>query len=502
MSTQPQLINTWDGQTIEWPFPDKPAREVQLEALAAGFGKPGFAYFLRQRLGKTLLAFAEYSVLRKQGKVDWFFTICPNSLKEQWQEALEEVNPFIPIAIYESQSKKKTKNYFEKNKRGGVFIINYESLQAFVDNFLEEGLFSPERTYLDADESTKIKEPSAKMTKAAHALATLCTYKRVLTGKPSANSNADMWSQLKLIEATSLNFYQFKHYYVIMGGYQGRQVVKNINTEHLQRQMAPFCYIAPDKYIKGFEKVYEPMRKVNLGKLETQYKQMEDDLVLALSSDIKITAPIALTRYLRLQQISSGVAGDVDGTQHNLVDPFDNPRIKVVREIVDNEITNKVIIPVRFTLSAMNLKKVLEADGHKVAMLLGEAPMKTLGLDQHEEKKKFNDGGYNILLGQIQTMSLGHTLCGPDDCPCDSVIHYENDFSIINRMQTESRPEKFGRNGAISHYDLYASKMDRYMVQSLVRKEDASLKLMGYAREHGLRPELSRDRPPSFDEPF
>jgi hypothetical protein len=40
------------------------------------------------------------------------------------------------------------------------------------------------------------------------------------------------------------------------------------------------------------------------------------------------------------------------------------------------------------------------------------------------------------------------------------------------------------------------------MVQSLVRKEDASLKLMGYAREHGLRPELSKETNKELSELF
>jgi len=453
---------------------------------------------MRQRLGKTWTAFAEFSILRKQGKVDWFFVICPNSLKQQWHEQIELVNPYIPICVYGALNKKKTQQYFTINKRGGVFIINYESLQAFVDAFVEDPKFSPQRVYLVADESTKIKDPSAKMTKAAHALAELCSCTRVLTGKPYANSNADLWAQLKFAKATQRNFYQHKHYYCTMGGYMGRQAVKNINTEVLKAEMAPFCYIAPDKYIKGFEKVYEPMRRVNLtGELERQYKQMEDDLVLALSSDVKITAPIALTRYLRLQQISSGVAGDIDGLQHNLVDPFSNPRIRVVREILDNEVDHKCIIVARFVLSIKNLKKVLEADGHKCAVLMGESHMREMGLNITDEKKKFNEGDYDVLIGQIQTIAYGHTLTGTTpfmkDNPCDSVIFYENDFSLLNRSQCESRPEDADNPMPVSYYDLYASKMDRYMVGTLVKKEDSSLRLMGYARRHGVRPELSKE---------
>lgn len=476
-------FTTHDGQTLKWPLAVTP-REVQLEALSKGFGKEGFAYFLRQRLGKTWLAYAEFVLLRQQDKVDWFFLICPNSLKDQWKEAITEVDEFIPLRIYESNNKAKTWHFFDKNKKGGVFIINYESVQSFLDS---DGLlkFSPERTFIVADESTKIKEPKSKMSKACIGLAKQCSYKRVLTGKPTANSNADLWAQLSFINATQRNFYQHKFNFCIMGGFQGRQFMKNINEDYLKREMAPYIYIAPDKYIKGFEKVYEPMRRIVMQPEQAQqYRDMEDALILELG-DIKITAPIALVKYLRLQQISSGVAGDIDGTQHNTIEPERNPKIRNVIEILENEISNKCIIVCRFTLSIKNLYKVLTDKGYNCRVMTGS---QSDDLNQMAKWDFQNNEMVDVLIAQIQILSYGHTLCGPEDRPCDSIIYYENDFSLINRMQSESRPEKMGRDIPISIYDMYASKMDRYILESLRKKEDASMSIMGYCREYGFRP--------------
>lgn len=475
-------------EEIIWPFPDKPAREVQMRALAKGYGKYGFAYFMRQRLGKTLTAYAEYTLLREKGLVDWFILICKNDLKDQLRDAILEVDEYTPICTYESQNKARSDWYFEHNKKGGVFIINYESIKAFMD---DQGWtkFNPLRTYLVADESTKIKEPTAKMTKAAHELSSLCAYTRILTGKPTGNSNTDMWSQLKFIKATQRNFTQHKYYFSIVGGFQGRQSVGNINTEFLQREMEPHCYIAEDKYIKGFEKIYEPMRAVNLtGEQLASYKRMQDDLIMELSDGTEITAPIALVKYLRLQQISSGIAGDPDGVQHNIVDPALNPRIRVVKELIETEIDHKVIIPCRFTLSVDNLYKELTKDGYKCARMYGKALMAKHELDIEDQKRKFNEQDYDVMIAQIGVLAYGHTLCATDEYPCDSMIFYENNFSLLDRSQCESRPEKYERQKPISYYDLFSSKMDKYILQALIRKEDASMALMGYAREYGIRP--------------
>ena len=98
-----------------WPFQTEP-REVQLAALAKSWGKEGFAFFMRQRLGKTWTAYAEYTLLKEDNKVDWCFIICPNSLKEQWKQAIEEVDEYTPICIYDSAQKKKMAYFFNRNK--------------------------------------------------------------------------------------------------------------------------------------------------------------------------------------------------------------------------------------------------------------------------------------------------------------------------------------------------------------------------------------------------
>lgn len=487
-------FTTHDGRNLVWPFSSIEPRDVQLAGLSKGFGKPGFAYFMRQRTGKTWTAFAEFTILKKMGLCKWMVIICPNSLKEQWYSAIEQADMFIPICVHESQNKRKTQHFF-KNAKSGVFIINYESVQAYsrtMDVMLDTLGFDPTTTYIVADESTKIKEPDAKCTKACVKISNLCKFKRVLTGRPTANNNTDIWAQLKFIGETKRNFFQHKFTFCIMGGFQGQQVVKNINVELLQSELDPISYIAEDKYIRGFKKTYEPMRRVNLaGRLADMYKKMQDELIFGLNDDLNITAPIVLVKYLRLQQIGSGIAGDPTGMQHNLIEPKDNPRIRAVKDILDQETENKVIIVCRFRLSIKNLYEELTSDGHKVCVLNGNMQ----GKQVEDMKQKFNDtDDHNIMIAQTSVLSFGHTLCGKDDKPCDTMIFFENDFSLINRAQCESRPEKYGRDVSISYFDLFASKMDKYMLQKLIDKEEASLTLMKYAREQGMRPQGFADK--------
>lgn len=469
----------------QWPFPEMPPREVQTAALAAGWGKPGYAYFMRQRLGKTLVAYAEYTLLREAGAVDWMIIICPNSIKRQWQEQIEEVDITTPIHIYTSQKKKQFEEWADACKNtGGVLIINYESIKSFINAGYWQKIDTI-RTYIVADECTEIKTPFAKSTKACLELASICTIKRILSGKPTANSNADLWSPLRFINATEDNFYQFQYRYTMLGGYKGKQFKQNINVEELKQKMKPYVYIPEQKYIEGkFERIYEPPRFVELtGKQREMYDEMENSLITEIVGGVKITAPIVLSKYLRLQQISSGIAGTEDGQQLNIIKPEDNPKIKVLLEILENETSNKVIIVCRFTKSIDNIHRVLSDKGYKIAIMVG-----SMGERLEEQKKLFTESDYDILLAQIQVLNYGHKLCGPIDNPCLDMIFFENNWSLLDRGQCEARPEDMDRTKATSYWDMYASQMDRIIVDALIKKEDAAMALLGYSRSLGMMP--------------
>jgi hypothetical protein len=277
-------------------------------------------------------------------------------------------------------------------------------------------------------------------------------------------------------------------------------------------EMEPHCFIASDKYVKGFKKVYEaPEHVVMLGEQLRMYRQMEKDLIAEINSDLKMTAPIMLTKYLRLQQISSGIGSAVQTINDpnvlefisevhhvNLMPPSENPRIKALKKILRNigdmdtnapddakqaelfKLSTKVIIICKFKLSMKNLVEELEREGYKVAVMHGG-----MGQELDVQKELFHKGNVEILVAQSQVLSYGHTLCGPDDFPCTDVIHYEVTWSLSDRAQCESRPEKMGREDPIHCHDFWASQMDKVMIRALVRKEDAAMALMGYSRSLG-----------------
>lgn len=473
-----------------WPFEKKP-RKVQLAALEAGLGVPGFAYFMRQRMGKTGTLLADFEMCRRAGELDTLIVVCPNSLKYAWKDAVDnEWKLDAPCHVYEAAHKDRAK-YFLSSQWKKIFVINFDSLAGFLD-YGYWRLFDTSRAMIAFDQSTEIKNHSAARTKAALKLSPMFKYKRVLAGKPTSNGNDELWAQLSAIDATPMSYYGFRNTYCSMitqyvrdgNGFERsfKKVIGNQNSEQLRAAMAPFVFIAGDAYLAEFEpKIYAPIRHIELSKEHAKlYKKMEKDFIIELESG-SITANLVLTKYLRLQQIASGFATDSLGELKELVPMKQNPRLNEAVRIVEEEVVNKCIIFARFKPSMDWLQERLLA--FNPAMIRGGMS----GLDVEHNKKVFNENpSCKVLIAQIEVAKMGHTLPGTDEMPCDTLIFYENVYSLITRSEAEARPEKMGRKVPIEVIDLSTSAMDRDILTALRKKEDAAMALMGYSRKHGV----------------
>jgi hypothetical protein len=490
---------------MQWHF-DKPARKPQVETLKKSENKKEFGHFLWMRLGKTMALLNEFVDLYMQEKVKWLLIICPNFIKTQWAEEIHNCGITLPVHIYNSQNAIDVVNFYMDNNDGGIVIINFESVRAFVENEIHK-LYDTNKALIAADESTCIKNPSAKSTKACIALGHAHAYKRILTGKPTANNNGDLWPQLeflgvwqKLLDANKmysqrwnakqlvyekipLNYNKFMTYFTTTAFRPGSRFPKRVstNTQELYELIEPFVYISKERHIEGIEKMYMPPRQASMTpKQKELYKRMEREFIASLAEqDFQTTAPIILTQYLRLQQIASGFI--TDGDKYADIMPWEqNPRIKMTVDIVRDEIPNKCIIVARFKRSLLHLRNAL-ADYNPLVL---EGDMKQHEIDR--VKKRFNQDGLDgcrVLLAQIQVLKYGHTLCGDsDNDPCDAMIFYENNFSILDRAQAEERTNKYGRNITSVYFDYFVSRLDRYMIECLRNKEEGSLALLQYSK--------------------
>ena len=103
---------------------------------------------------------------------------------------------------------------------------------------------------LAVDESTTIKNPKAKRTKALVSFGTKASFRRILTGSPVTKSPMDLYSQCAFMDKRLLgldSYYAFQGRYAItrtqrMGSHSFQQVVGYRNLDELASKLDCFSY--------------------------------------------------------------------------------------------------------------------------------------------------------------------------------------------------------------------------------------------------------------------
>lgn len=466
--------------TFRWMINGEP-RPVQIEALNRSLGKKGWGHFLEMRMGKTATVINEFAQLVHSNDLRYMLVLTPNRFKPDWVLAIYKWGLNAPVHDFCS-SKHNDVLSFIKNNQHGVIVVNYEALtyDKNVDVLIK--VCGPQ-TFIVADESIKLKNPSTSTFKSALKLAKECTYRRVLSGKPITQGPHDLFGQLKFIgELEGWGFSLFKAAFCVMGGYQGKVVLGGKNEDRL-KEVLDRCSFQARKldWIKDFKNPDYFERKVELtGKQSALYNQMQTDFVAQIGKSV-ITADQVITQLIKQSQLSSGFIIDENGVTHEVVSIKDNPKIDAVMQILDEEITGKLIIFTRFVHSVKMLIEALK--DYKPAVIVGGQT------DTIEQKRRFNeDEDCRVIICQAEAAKYGHELIGTEKSPCLTTLYFEATYSLDTRSQTEARNQFGDKSAGWSVIDLYSTALDYKVIKALQRKENVASVVLGYDRDTGILP--------------
>jgi SNF2 family DNA or RNA helicase len=201
---------------------------------------------------------------------------------------------------------------------------------------------------------------------------------------------------------------------------------------------------------------------------QRQYNQMERQFLLEIEEGV-ITVEVAIAKYAKLAQIQVGFIYDEDRIVHELVTLEKNPRLNLLKQMLEEETSGKVCIVYRHRAVLPILIRTLVA--YDPAWIKGG--MKP---DEVEEQKaRFNgDPSCRIILLQCDAAKYGHTLLGGgnEEDKCRTMVFFENSYSADVRDQIEDRIHRRGQTGEyVLYVDLSGSDLDRRIIRALQRKD-------------------------------
>lgn len=423
----------------------------------------GCAYLMDMGTGKTITTIAVAGTLFKTGHIKRLLVVAPKSIVNVWQQEFDKFAAFpYTLAVLDGDGIKKADTIRHMDSAGlAVIVVNYESCWR-----LETDIARWRPDMIVCDESSKIKNPQAKCSKALHRLGKNSEYNLILTGTPIANSPLDFFSQYKFLDEGIFgsSFYGFRGKYAILGGYQNHQIVGYKKLAELVQKAHSVAYrIRIDEAVELPEFIDEIRPVVLEKKAQQVYDGIDKDSFAELMSG-EVTARNVLTRLLRLSQCTGGFIRD---DNNGIVEEISRAKLEALEDIIDEcmEQDKKVVVFARFVPEIDSIAKMLEKRNIGYSLIKGDVT------DRAEQVQQFQtDPNIKVFIGQLQTTGMGLTLTAGT-----VAVYYSLDFSYANYEQSRARIRRIGqtKRGVYIHL-VCKDTIDEKVMAALKQKADVS----------------------------
>ena len=469
---------------MNYKFKTKPYAH-QLTALEKSWDKTEYGYFMEMGTGKSKVLVDNMAMLYDKGKINGAVIVAPKGVYRNWYS--QEIPNHLPshiqpkIVLWTATiSKAKQKEYdslFETGHDLHILLINVEALSTKKGLEFAAKFMRCHKTMLAIDESTTIKNPSAKRTKSILALGKEATYRRILTGSPVTKSPLDLFTQCGFLNSYLLgfdSFYAFRNRYANMidrnfGGRRVQLIGSYKRLDELATKLKAFSYrVLKEDCLDLPEKVYI-RREVDLTDEQSKAYSTMKSAALALLKGKMATAPHVLTQMMRLHQITCGHLRNDDGT----ITEIKNNRLKELVTLLE-EVEGKVIIWANYVYDIENIVKVIsdEFGADSIVQYYGAIPAE----QRQENIEKFQDPNSKarFFIGNPQTGGYGITLT----C-ANTVVYYSNGYDLEKRLQSEDRAHRIGQTKSVTYVDFIAPKtVDEKIVKALRAKMNIANTIM------------------------
>ena len=469
---------------MNYKFKTKPYAH-QLTALEKSWDKTEYGYFMEMGTGKSKVLVDNMAMLYDKGKINGAVIVAPKGVYRNWysQEIPNHLASHIqPTMVLWTAltSKTKDKEYQSLFKTGHdlhILIMNVEALSTKKGLEFATKFMSCHKTMIAIDESTTIKNPSAKRTKAILKLGKEATYRRILTGSPVTKSPLDLFTQCGFLNSYLLgydSFYAFRNRYANMidrnfGGRRVQLIGSYKRLDELAEKLKVFSYrVLKEDCLDLPDKVYI-RREVDLTEEQSKaYSSMKSAALASLNGKMA-TAPHILTQMMRLHQITCGHLKNDDGT----ITEIKNNRLKELVNLLD-EVEGKVIIWANYVHDIEHIVKTIsdEFGSDSIVQYYGAIPAE----QRQENIEKFQDpkSKARFFIGNPQTGGYGITLT----C-ANTVVYYSNGYDLEKRLQSEDRAHRIGQTKSVTYVDFIAPKtVDEKIVKALRSKMNIANQIM------------------------
>lgn len=451
--------------------PKKNAFPYQTQAFLSVKDLDYCAIFHEQGLGKTKIAIDLILYWLQSRDIDTVIIVTKKQLIKNWTDEFSIHTHLKPKVL----SNNKGDNYYVLNSPAKVIITNFETIST------EKGrikLFLKGRDVaMIVDESTKLKNPEARITQNFFEISSLLKIKVIMTGTPVANRPYDIWSQIFFLDeghSLGVSFEEFKSFTnlsnTLSTDNNAREAFET-TVAGIYKRIASFS-IRETKDTAGIElpqKIYKSCMTEFSPLQQAMYNKVLYDLELEVKKNGKRVIDDeseALKRLIRLVQISSNPALVDDS--YNEISGKEKQLDLVVEEIMTKG--EKCIVWSSFIKNIDYFTK--KYSKYKPRKIHGSMAIIERG---HSVDIFMGDDLCKILFATPQAAKEGLTLTA-----ANHVVFYDRGFNLDDYLQAQDRIHRISQTRTCYIYNLMIKdSIDEWINKLLDAKQYAAFLAQG-----------------------
>lgn len=231
--------------------------EIQIKSLIKCGFRAGFAFFLRQGLGKTKLCLDEIHLLEHYNlPVDAVVAVTPNNVKRVWIDEIKNLFLSKQYVYYKydsatNKANKLARADFLNSDKKKFMIINYDAFISKQGKGMIAALLEKvQDIYLILDECHKVSNRKSQRGEWFRENVSLFTYRRLLSGTPFKNNLTEAWNIFKIIHPSiiKMTYWDFvdRYFHVQKEPFFLVGEVRQDRLSELQKLIEPYFIEAKD----------------------------------------------------------------------------------------------------------------------------------------------------------------------------------------------------------------------------------------------------------------
>lgn len=421
----------------------------QIEMIGRAKSIPNLGLFLPPGLGKTTTSL---TILAEQFDGPTLIVAPKRVAETVWsQETLkwDHLKHLIVAKILGTPTQRLTALKSSSN----IYVVNLENL-----TWLCEQSEMSKFKNLIIDESSRFKDPSTKRFKALKKHLKNFTRRIILTGTPTPQGMADLWSQVGILDLgerleTSLTKFRDKYLQPDQMNRHTKVIyswkLKNGAANEIQNKISDICFsLKADDYLQlpALTSLYH---KIEIEKsIRDKYDELRKDMVADIGKK-RITAPTAATLAGKLLQFTSGAIYGEDGETQEI------HRAKLERlESIMEESSSPTLVFYHFKHSLQRLRLMFPQ-----AVVLDD-----------DNIEAWRNGKIRMLLAHPQSGGIGLNLqCNIGETA--QTVWFDLPWSSENYIQANARIYRQGQEKpVIIHHLVLSNSIDEHVVKVLEGK--------------------------------